>query len=112
MPDAFRIVVDPRADGMIGEALLAFVAEKLGPKIQDNAKRTVPIDTGDLKNSIIVQVERTGDDVTLQVGVDLDAPGVKHPPTNYGRYVEEGTSKMAAQPYLRPAVYQARGAIL
>lgn len=99
----FRIVIDSAADGRIGQALSEYFAAQLGPRIQQNAKRAVPVDTGDLKDSIVVQVE-TGDRPVLQVGVDSDIHAV-----DYGRYVEEGTSRMAAQPYLRPAVYQARG---
>lgn len=104
MADAFRIVVNTAADGLIGEALEQFLATKLGPRIQSNAKRTVPVLSGDLKDSLVVQVNLDGTDSVLQVGVDQDIRGV-----DYGRYVEEGTSKQVAQPYLRPAVYQARG---
>lgn len=104
MADAFRIVVNTSADALIGEALEKFFTDKLGPRIQENAKRTVPVLSGDLKDSIVVQVQLDGSDSVLQVGVDEDPHGV-----DYGRYVEEGTSRQAAQPYLRPAVYQARG---
>lgn len=104
MADAFRIVVNADAGSLIGDALEEFFVKNLGPRIQANARRTVPVRTGDLKRSIIVQTERTGDDTILQVGVDSDVAGV-----DYGRFVEQGTSRAPAQPYLRPAVYQARG---
>jgi HK97 gp10 family phage protein len=103
MAQGFRIVVNEDASGLIGEALSKHFATELGPRIQANARRTVPVLSGDLKDSIVVQV-KTGTEPVLQVGVDEDIKGV-----DYGRYVEEGTSKQAAQPYLRPALYQARG---
>lgn len=104
MADAFRIVINTSADGLIGEALEKYFADQIGPRIQGNAKRTVPVLSGDLKDSIVVQVKLNGSDSVLQVGVDEEIHGV-----DYGRYVEDGTSRQAAQPYLRPAVYQARG---
>lgn len=110
MADGFRFVINPSADDAIGDALEDFLTDKLGPRIQANARRTVPVAEGNLKRAIILQVERDGDDSTLQVGVDPHAPGITVDEVDYGRYVELGTSRMAAQPYLRPAVYQARGA--
>jgi HK97 gp10 family phage protein len=107
----FRIVVNAATDDLVGNALSDYFESKLGPRIQANAKRTVPVDLGNLKRSIIVQVQR-GDQPVLQVGVDPHAPGITIPEVEYGRYVEQGTSKMAAQPYLRPAVYQARGRVV
>jgi hypothetical protein len=55
-------------------------------------------------------VTRDGDDSTLQVGVDPRAVRIpsKVPPTT-AAHVELGTSKQAAQPYLRPALLQATG---
>ncbi len=100
---ALRIVIDSDVGGRVGEALSDYFEKTLGPRIQQNARRTVPVDTGDLKDSIVIQVQ-TGEKPILQVGVDEDIHGV-----DYARYVEEGTSIQAAQPYLRPAVYQARG---
>lgn len=105
-----RINVSGSFDGRLGEALERFLAEDLGPPIQAAAKRTVPVKTGDLKRAIVVQVKRDGDASTLQVGVDPYAPDVEHPPVDYGAHVELGTSRQAAQPYLRPAILQATGA--
>lgn len=110
--DRLRIVVDPQATGKVGDALETYFAETLGPRIQGNARRTVPVDLGNLKASIVIQVVRDGDDSTLQVGVDELAEGRPHPeegPTDYGPFVELGTSKAPAQPFLRPAVLQAKG---
>jgi hypothetical protein len=106
---ALRIQVAPGADGLVGKSLEEYLEKTLGPRIQENARRTVPVRTGDLKRAIIVQVRLDGDTSTLQVGVDPHAPGVEHPPVDYSVHVELGTSRQAAQPYLRPAILQAGG---
>lgn len=61
--------------------------------IAEEARRLVPVDTGALQSTIGVEVE--GETVNLVAGGD----GV-----DYQAYVEFGTSKMAAQPYMRPAI--------
>jgi HK97 gp10 family phage protein len=58
--------------------------------VYQRSQELVPVDTGFLKKSGFIQQQ--GDDV--QVGYDAD----------YASFVEFGTSKMAAQPYLRPAI--------
>lgn len=59
--------------------------------IQGDAQQLAPVDTGNLRNSIIVAT----------------APGsaraVITPTANYAIYVELGTSRMAAKPFLGPA---------
>lgn len=64
--------------------------------IEAQAKATVPVDTGTLKNSI--QAEQAGD-LAWQVGT----------PVEYAPYVEYGTTKMAPRPYLGPAAEAVRG---
>ena len=58
--------------------------------VEGAAKNLSPVDTGNLKGSITHAVGK--DDA--RVGTNVE----------YAPYVEYGTSKMAAQPYLRPAV--------
>jgi HK97 gp10 family phage protein len=60
--------------------------------IYDTAKSEVPIDTGLLESSITMSA---GED-TAQVKADTD----------YASYVDEGTSKMDAQPYLAEQAQQ------
>lgn len=96
--------VNPHFDVEAAAEFADFLEHNLGPRIQANAKRSVPVRTGDLKRSIIIQVDRNGADSVLQVGVDEEVAGV-----TYGLHVEQGTSKQIPQPFLRPAVYQARG---
>ena len=59
--------------------------------VETYAKILVPVDTGTLKGSIMV------DEVT-------PIQAVIAPHTDYAEYVEFGTSRMEAQPYMRPAL--------
>lgn len=61
--------------------------------IQAGAKNRAPVDTGALKNSITHEYTRNGNTLRGEVG----------PTVSYGNWVENGTSRMRAQPYLRPA---------
>lgn len=61
--------------------------------IEAGAKNRAPVDTGALRNSITSEVQRRGNTIRGEVG----------PTVNYGGFVERGTSRMSAQPYLRPA---------
>ena len=63
---------------------------KCGLQAQTFAKSLCPVDTGNLRNSISYIVE--GD--TVYIGTN----------TEYAPYVELGTYKMAARPYLEPAI--------
>jgi HK97 gp10 family phage protein len=68
-------------------------------QIERDAKSIVPVDTGNLRASIESRVIRNNDGgITGVVGTNTD----------YAAFVEFGTSKMGAQPYLRPAVEQNR----
>jgi HK97 gp10 family phage protein len=59
--------------------------------IEGQAKIKAPIDTGFLRNSI--GISRLTSEYVV-VGTNAE----------YASYVEEGTRKMAARPYLRPAI--------
>lgn len=59
--------------------------------VETYAKILVPVDTGTLKSSIMV------DEVTPMQAIIA-------PHTDYAEHVEFGTSRMAAQPYMRPAL--------
>ena len=56
------------------------------------AAERAPVDTGFLKASI--GVDMAGDSLSAVIG----------PSASYGRWVEEGTSRMAPQPYMSPAL--------
>lgn len=62
-----------------------------GDRIVSDAKQIVPVRTGRLQNSIQVAETREGGLVIVAL-------------TSYASYVEFGTSRMFARPYLRPAI--------
>ncbi len=59
--------------------------------VERDAKLFVPVDTGTLRRSITHEFP---DKHTAIVGTNIE----------YGEFIELGTSKMPAQPYLRPAL--------
>lgn len=69
--------------------------------IEGNAKTIVPVDTGNLKNSIQTALEPGG------LGATVGPRNVE-----YAIYVEFGTYKMRAQPYMRPAAEKVRPAFI
>ena len=69
------------------------------------------IDTGILRSSIMSEVEETGMNVIGRVGPDVEYIAAKAPiGTNveYGYYLETGTAKMEARPFLRPSLHRTR----
>lgn len=61
--------------------------------IQRDAKLLAPVDTGFLRSSITRESTRTTYGASSEIG----------PEANYGRFVEEGTWRTGAQPYMTPA---------
>ena len=68
----------------------------------DQARGYAPERTGRLKRGIAGVVERRGTEVTGKVG---HRKGKGQNAAPHGHLVELGTVKMAAQPHLRPAVF-------
>lgn len=79
------------AVGMIRAATVKTVADT-----KSTARRNAPVDTGLLRSSISGQTSAARSQVTGEVNASAD----------YATYVEHGTSRMAPQPYMRPAVEQ------
>ncbi|NSW92317.1 MAG: HK97 gp10 family phage protein [Firmicutes bacterium] len=73
-------------------------AVKAGAKIVlDDAKARAPVDTGELRDNMTMRVvEKDRSQVEIDVGPGKDQ--------FYGLFIEQGTSKMAAKPFLRPAL--------
>jgi len=69
--------------------------ESAATEIEIAAQTECPVDTGNLQESIRHETTNEGEEHSAQVGTDVE----------YGLYVELGTKKMAAQPFLRPALY-------
>ena len=63
--------------------------------VEADAKRKAPVDTGRLRASITNEIREIARQVIEgRVGTNVD----------YARYLELGTSRMSAKPYLRPAL--------
>lgn len=73
-------------DSAIGVAL-----EKIGLLAENYAARKCPVDTGNLRGSITYEVD--AGDSAVYIGTNVE----------YAPYVELGTSRQKAQPFLRPA---------
>ena len=62
--------------------------------VESTAGRMVPVDTAQLRGSIVARVDVAGEQAEV---------GVWNPRAYYSQYVELGTSSMEAQPFLYPA---------
>ena len=74
--------------------------------VERDAKILCPVDTGRLRTSITHDVNEG--EISARVGIP---PRHDDHSMMYGVYVEMGTSKMRAQPYLRPALEKNKGTI-
>ena len=83
----------------IGEGL-AEVVSVAAAAIRDEARRTAPVDSGDLRDSIGYHVE--GDTAEVKI-MGANRSGVW-----YAQFVEFGTSKQPAQPFMGPAAERER----
>lgn len=68
----------------------------VGMQAETYAKQLVPVDTGRLRNSLTYEVDTSNKAVIIGSGVE------------YAPFVEQGTSKRGAKPYLRPAIIDHR----
>lgn len=75
------------------ESSIATALEAIGLQAENYAKMECPVDTGRLRNSI---THAQLDNRTEVIGTNVE----------YAAYVELGTQKTAAQPYLKPAATQ------
>lgn len=64
---------------------------QIGMKAEGYAMQACPVDTGRLRNSIVYQIDTA--ESAVYIGTNVP----------YAEYVEMGTHKTAAQPFLRPA---------
>ena len=100
---ALRRAVAPVNDKRIGEN----AAAALEP-IAEEARRLVPVESGDLRDSIAVSTEVAGYGAasrTVYVG-PLRAGGSSD--VFYAHFIEFGTATQRAQPFLAPAVFKYR----
>jgi HK97 gp10 family phage protein len=81
-----------------GIETLRDVIEEVADKAVEIAKENSPHDTGNNRDSITVGSEKNN---KKEINTDI------HTESGYGGYLELGTSKMPARPYMQPAVIQA-----
>jgi len=77
------------AQGPVGKELLRRTV-----RVESGAKRLCPVDTGRLRSSITHALERDMRGLVGIIGTDVE----------YAPFVELGTSRMDAKPFLRPAL--------
>jgi HK97 gp10 family phage protein len=66
----------------------------VGEFVEGDAKLRCPVDTGNLRNSINYKVDE--EELSVKIGTNVD----------YAPYVELGTSKQKAQPFLVPSLVE------
>lgn len=85
-------------------ALTALFSSPNGPAGKDLARRAIrvnrrakqlaPVDTGRLRSSVTHEMGQDGRGLVARIGTNVD----------YAPHIEFGTSRMRAQPFLRPAL--------
>ena len=88
---AFLASLDKYQEDVL-EGLQKYI-EKAALTLEKNAKQNCPVDTGKLRASITTEVGN----LEAEVGTNVE----------YALYVEFGTSKQSAQPFMRPALDKA-----
>jgi len=77
----------------------ALLFEAIAVSVEAAAKRICPVDTGRLRASITHEVDASPGKIEGRVGTNVE----------YAAYVELGTRRASAQPYLRPALSAVSG---
>jgi HK97 gp10 family phage protein len=75
-------------------------AKEVADEMLEIARRIVPVDTGKLKANLNTEIAKIPNGYRVILYVDLDD-------VEYAIYVELGTVKMQAQPYVGPATLMA-----
>jgi len=88
----------PKLAAKLPEAVHEFVS-KAAHDVEANAKAVVPVRTGALKNSITTEFTSP-------------TRAVVAPHMDYAAYVEFGTRRQRAKPYMRPAAERVRPAFI
>jgi len=98
---SFQSGFDPDSARQTFESMLSTADSRLlaammtgGLNIERDAKRGAPVDTGNLRASIESDTSSSRNSIRTEVGTN----------TEYAPFIEFGTSQMAAQPFLRPAL--------
>jgi HK97 gp10 family phage protein len=89
--DLNRLEFDLQQAGFVVAHQASRIVVKTGHDVVRDAQAMCPVDTGNLRSSISVDFRYNG--LEFEAG----------PTASYGRFVEEGTSRMAPHAYLGPA---------
>jgi HK97 gp10 family phage protein len=107
-----------RLDDKVQKKLLRQAVQASSKPVVKAARNAAPVETGTLKRSIGVKMKIYKRQATAMAIVGprtgfgfTDDDGVRHDPANYGHLVEGGTVYQGAQPFVRPALHNHRGAI-
>lgn len=84
------------------------LVERLAEASATDMRRTAPVDTGDMVST--VRVERESETV-MAIRCGGQAGAATGAWVDYVPYVELGTSRAPAQPFMRPALYRLRAAL-
>ena len=95
------VIMEVREDNseQIAEALakaMASALEEVGLLAERYAKKECPVYTGRLRNSITHTLDIRGASGDVYIGTNVE----------YGKWVENGTSRQKPHPYLKPAATQ------
>lgn len=96
-----RVVIDRAALAELLTGPNGAVAKEITRRtirVHNRAKQLCPVDTGRLRSSISWRIDRVGGQAVGVVGTNV----------NYAPFVELGTRRMSARPFLRPALDAAR----
>jgi len=96
-----ELIKNVRAYQFIKKEAIRIALVRGGFKVELAAKEMCPVDTGRLRSSIATDKSEVQGFV-VKVGTNV----------KYAPYVEHGTKKMAAQPYLHPALFMFEGEII
>lgn len=92
MSDSVSVIQDNTGQAVDGiDSAIGTALEEIGLLAENYAAKRCPVDTGNLRGSITHEVD-AGDNA-VYIGTNVE----------YAPYVELGTSRQKAQPFLRPA---------
>jgi HK97 gp10 family phage protein len=98
--------LEPKLKAKIGRKAARKVAKET---VYKTAREKVPVKSGDLKKSIKVRALKRSRKNKHKVGARVvTGPGFFKGEQYYGGFVEYGTRRMAAQPFMRPAAIENR----
>lgn len=88
--------------GDVAQDILEQASKEAAEIVLASAKQKVPVDTGKLRDSLDIKLEKTRRE-SKKIW-QVYSKGVSKGGVRYGFAVEGGTYKMKAQPFLRPAL--------